>query len=372
MDNGFLGRVKAGDERAIANFKDTLLHVSLHQSEITRIWSIIIDGMRHATEIGDVNRRSRLMDFTLWLSGVRQEEATRSRYEDLAAIYGLTNSTLYPVAVTRTAATVAKVAKSDTPGGEVYLMLAKDALLMVLEHGEFENRKTAAAGLAHIPDPEVRAKLTAMAQHGPSDELKEAAGESIAAMRNAIELNLVISDRDLLLDVEYPDQNDPRRECLEQMLDAARVVLEANGREQGEDYAVAVKQLSVFGSSPDELATYFYGKRERRILARMMEHTENALLRAVLRANDDETREEAARGLESIGSDRVEGILEKMACRIGEDSKVGRLVTGTLETIMMDKCEIVDVQALPPKRPRPAPRRKRIASDPKQVLKVKL
>ena len=382
MDRRILEGLLRGDERTIAGLKAMLSEVSVHQADITGIWIGIVGGMQQAAITGDDKGRGHLMDFAIWFSDLRQDEGICGMYGDLAVIYGLPESNEASVATTRTAATVAKVIQHGVAEGQtyvplseermlmvpddggLYLQLAKDALLMMLENGEFECRKSAAAGLAHLPDQEVRATLISMAQEGANDELREAAGESIAAMRNAIELALVVSDRELLLDVEYPDQNDGRRECLEQMLDAARTVLEANGRDQGTEYATAVRQLVVFGSRPEEITSCFYTKRERRILDRMMVHVENALFRTLVRAKGDNIRGEAALGLENIGSDRVEHILEKIADRL-EGSKTGKLASETLERIRGKKVEIFDVKPLPPPR-------KRRHSNPEQVLKVKL
>lgn len=353
-----------GDGRTMAGLKDMLSQVSVHQEEMTNIWRAAIMGMHQAAATGVDDARGRLMDFALWFSDVRQDDATRDMYGDLAIIYGTPNGNGASVATMRTAAKVAKVIQENAPGIEHYLMLAKDALLMMLECGEFESRKSAATGLAYLPDPEVRARLVSIAQGGRNEELREAAGESIATMRTTIELNLVMSDRELLLDVEYPDPADPRRECLEQMLDAARIVLEANGRDQGIDYATAVRKLVVFGCRPEDITDYFYTKRERRMLDRMMMHAENALLRALVRAKDERLKEEAALGLENIGSDRVEDILEKIADRPG-DSNTARIALEALEVIRGKKVQMFDVKPLPPPRPRRH-------SDPNKVLKVKL
>lgn len=380
----FEGLLK-GDDRTISDLRDTLSHVSLHQREITGIWMGIVGGMQQAAIAGDDECRGRLMDFALWFSNdVKQDDATCLMYGDLAVIYGLPQSNEASVATTRTAATVARVIQRGVDDGQVYvpagtekmliipddggmyLQLAKEAMLVMLENGNFESRKSAAAGLAHLPDNEVRARLISMAREGISGELREAAGESIAVMRNAIELALVVSDRELRLDVEFPDKNDARRECLEQMLDAARTVLETNGKDQDMEYATAVRRLVVFGNKPEDITSAFYTKKEKRILDQMMVHVENALLRVLVRAKDHRLREEAAFGLEKIGSDRLEDILERIERRLG-DSRTGKLVSETLETIRGNKIQLEDVKPLPP---RPPPRRRRRHSDPNQVLKI--
>jgi hypothetical protein len=120
------------------------------------------------------------------------------------------------------------------------------------------------------------------------------------------------------------------------------------------DTEIAVQQLSSFGTRPGQIASLF----EPHGLKLIARNVENALLHA-LTSNDPRLRESAAAGLEKIGSDRIEDILERIISRSGKDSNVGFLASEALGAIRGSKLELVDLKAPPPPRkagPPPLPK----------------
>ncbi|MEW6749229.1 MAG: hypothetical protein AB1295_05985 [Candidatus Micrarchaeota archaeon] len=384
MDAEMMRGIMLGDAQALTELSDLLSKVTLHQDSIARIWTVLIHGIKHNWDTSQIIERSRQIDFALELGGIPQNAEVLERYGDLALIYGFPHSNEASAATGRTAARVARLSRASQEM-DGYLMLATDALLMMLKDGEADCKKFAAAGLAHVQDDEIKARLVAMARQAPSDELRKAAGESVGMMRTLREIGMARSDKEMLITAHYPDPNDPRREMLEQMLDAVIAVLKTNGNGQDEDYAIAVRELSTFAGMPEDVSVAFYGKRDRQMLERMMTHCENALLRALVKAKDEAVWKDAAYGLESMGNERIEAVLERISIREGEPNEIRRRASETLERIRGNGLEILSampVDASPPtvpdlkSPPKPPPRKKgdgcKDASDPKQALRVKV
>jgi hypothetical protein len=187
--------------------------------------------------------------------------------------------------------------------------------------------------------------LAKVARTSGISALKEAAGESIAFIRTNKDLEGARQDREFLLETGYPDPTCPQRMFIECVFSAVEALLGAGGRNPKDEIAmeVAVRQLTAFGANPGEIDGLFEGKNDKHNLGTMMKNVENALFYALTNGPTRQIKEEAARGLEKIGSDYVEEVLDRIVGRCGECHETGAIASEALANIRGKKVEIFDM-----------------------------
>ncbi len=182
-----------------------------------------------------------------------------------------------------------------------------------------------------LENAEIRSILASVAK-GSDRKAAAAAGSIMADVRTENEVEWMKANKETIL-YDYPEYS-PQRTYLECMFQAIETVMgrhPSTPREMTE-YEVALLQLSSSGN-PGQIEALFDSKGDRLNLAKMAKDVENALLYALNNGYSAEVRERAAVGLERIGSERVQDILERIAQRHGEDTEVGSLASDALARI---------------------------------------
>ncbi len=206
-----------------------------------------------------------------------------------------------------------------------------------------------------LENAEIRSILSGMAR-GADRKLSKVAGNMMADVRTENEVEWMKADRETVL-IDYPEYS-PQRLYLECMYQAIGTVM---GRypstpKERTEYEVALLQLATAGN-PGQIEALFDSKGDRLNLSKMIKDVENALLSALSNGYSPEVRQRAAQGLEKIGSQRIEDILERIAQRHGEDTEAGALASETLSRIrgksIMETAIEVETFRRPPV-PRPA------------------
>lgn len=360
IENTTLGRLKEGDAQAISFVMGELARRSLTQADITRVWESLVEGLQGN---GD---RMNLLDFASRLCSIPQDPEILKMYEDLVSLNAYSKMGYAPAI--SIGAALARISQGEVPGRldkrgrEKFVSLAKDTLFRAIEKGGEDTRKYAAEGLRHLKSPDVRMGLANVARTSSISALKEAAGDSIAFIRTNRDLEDAREDREFLLQTGYPDPASPQRLYIECVFSAVETVLGGIGKAPKDDIGmeVAVKQLSAFGACPGEIGGLFEGKNDKHNLRTMMKNVENALLYALTNGPKRGIREEAARGLEKIGSDYVEEVLDRIASRCGEDHQTGAIASEALSNIRGKKTQVFEVAPLPPPRRSQPPGRQKL------------
>ncbi|MFN7991854.1 MAG: hypothetical protein U0R44_06905 [Candidatus Micrarchaeia archaeon] len=208
---------------------------------------------------------------------------------------------------------------------------AKDRLLTILSEGNPEERKAAFGILLEAfsgdgfvslcvyqickENAQIRSELADIAKNG-KPEIAAAAGSLMAGVRIDDEKETAVADFEFLLETEYIDPTSPQRMYVEFIFDAVKTVygpLPLTKR-QSDDLEIAVKQLSAHGANPGQIEAIFESKSDQFNLRKVMKSVENALLHAFAN-NGGSVRELAASGLERIGSERVQTVLERIVAR---------------------------------------------------------
>jgi hypothetical protein len=247
---------------------------------------------------------------------------------------------------------------------------AKDAVLDCIWQGEGDSRKSAIEAFVRLfggdkaavhslavmaeKNNEIKREVSLMAK-GSDEALSKLAGSVMAQVRNRDELDSAVQDRKFLCEDILQDPTTPQRAYVECVFDAVeRVLGSRNGSSRTTEYQVALKQLASFGADPGAMKDLL----DSHTLKLVRRNVENALLHAVAKS---EFGEIAAAGLEKIGSDRVEEILERIVAREGEKSACGLLASETLERIRGRKVEET-MEFIPPvpKKTPPKDRRERL------------
>lgn len=211
-----------------------------------------------------------------------------------------------------------------------------------------------ALSIMAIEDAEISNLLGELAKEGING-IRSAASEILIMKRQGSERAGAVSDREFLLETEYPDPTSPQRLYIDCVFDAVERVLGSKASNRNE-LEIAVRQLAAYGTSPGQIEAIFESKSDKHNLKIILRNVENALLHAVA-SPDPDIRSQAACGLEKIGSDRIEQILERIVERHGEEGEVGAIADETLAKIRGDKIEILDVsfrhspKKLPPRQP---------------------
>jgi hypothetical protein len=195
---------------------------------------------------------------------------------------------------------------------------------------------------------EIKLELGSLSKSDDDRHIAKVAGIAMSYVRNRDELDSAVQDRRFLCDDIIQDPTTPQMMYVECVFDAVEKVLGAGPRTDIEkmEYQAALKQLTTFGADPGAMK----GLLDNHTLKLIRRNVENALLHALV-ASD--FRDLACAGLEKIGSDRIEEVLDKIVARIGESSPAGIAASEALENIRGRKIEetIVFVPPKPPKIP---------------------
>jgi hypothetical protein len=197
--------------------------------------------------------------------------------------------------------------------------------------------------LRNLDGPEIKGGLVSIIQNGFGNTVKCAAGQSIGPIRIREELSMAKTDREFLLASAYPDPTGPQSMYVECIFSAVETAYSPMAG--GVEMAIAIKQLSSFGARGEVLRELF----DADSLTLITRNVENALLHALMHP-DAKIREGAASGLQSIGSDRVEDILDRIVARVGQSSETGALASEALATIRGGKVEVLDDTFRPPRK----------------------
>ncbi len=235
----------------------------------------------------------------------------------------------------------------------------QESIHALLEHfGEDEFVKAALheMGLANY---DIKSGIASIAKAG--NGMSERAGRIMADIRNDDERDLARSDREFLLESEYPHDYMAQKMYVELMFKAVDTVMgpEPATKEGEVAYQAALLQLSTQGADPGQLGNLFSTRNDKHNLKIIMRNVENALLYALNNGRTNEALEQAAEGLEKIGSERVADILERIAERHGSDSQKGAIAARTAERVrdswIVEIVELEPPAALkrPPLPPRP-------------------
>lgn len=364
------GKLASGDGGAIDTASAAVSARNLSQPEIGAAWKGIISAI-----LDGKGSRSALVSMGIKLADITQNAEARDMYEKLFMLAAFPATAQSYVAIIGTGASVAKIlggeAESAALDREYYVATAKKALMGALHESEGarkgangddgkikmleQNLVLVIEALRLCESPDVKCELVAIAKNGFGETVKKAAGDSIRPMRIRDEIEGVKADREFLLESVYQDPTTPQRMYIECIFTAIETVYSQTATEN--EVSIALKQVATFGTQPGVIAELF-DSHSLKVITR---NVENALLHAVSSKNP-EHREAAANGLIKLGSDRVEGILERIVERTGEKNDVGALASEALAAIRGSKLEIMDVKPLPPpmrRTPPPPPMQKR-------------
>jgi hypothetical protein len=186
---------------------------------------------------------------------------------------------------------------------------------------------------------DVRKELSGIARD-TDNAISRLAGQVMAQIRIRDELDSVVQDREFLCDL-LPDSTSPQRAYIECVFDSVERIL--GGAPTDLEYQIALKQLSTFGADPGAMKELL----DDHTLKLIKKNVENALLHALATSG---FKAIAAAGLEKIGSDRIEHILERIEARGGEGAHTA---SETLERIRGRKVEetMEFIPQKPPKLP---------------------
>ncbi len=199
-----------------------------------------------------------------------------------------------------------------------------------------------------LENAEVRSILSSIAKG--EGKAAEAAGRIMGDVRTENEVEWMKADKETIL-CDYPEFS-PQRTYLECMFQAIETVMGRYPSTSKEmiEYEVAILQLSAVGN-PGQIESLFTSRGDRSNLAKMAKDVENALLYALSNGMSAEIRERAAAGLEKMGSERVQDILERIANRHGEESEIGALASDTLSKIRGRDIMDTAIEIMPMKKP---------------------
>jgi len=201
--------------------------------------------------------------------------------------------------------------------------------------------------------PQLRQEISLISKSVEDRHLAKMAGKVMAFVRNRDEIDSAESDRDFLLEhVLVPEMKYPtERLYVEMVFDAVIKVLDSYNPSVSER-KTATTLLCASGANPGALSENL-DSHTMKVIAR---NVENALLHAL---NYADCRERAAEGLEKIGSDRIENVLERIVEREGELGPTGIVASETLARISGRKIEkdiiLIDETVRAP-RPPPIPK----------------
>lgn len=352
MDETTLRNLAEGDPAAIAGVAGSLQRQALCQADIVRVWEAALEGIQNGRNSVELSRFAMKM-----LTEATQDPETGKMYENVLALQMYPKVAQAYVPAIGIGASLVRINEGNVPAklGPNYVQLAKNCLFNAMNKGTEDVRKFAAEALRHIPDADVRQALAAVARDGEVPAVKEAAGESVAFIRTGREIDRARKVKQSLLTDGYPDPTSPQQMYVECVFSAVERVLgrrPATAVEKTE-FEIAVRQLASSGAEPGEMAAFF----DEKSLQVMRTNVENALIYALTNGPSPRSKEDAAGGLEKIGGDRVEAILDRIVERHGESDHTGRAASDALAGIRGRALEIYEVSVPAPKnRPPPPPR----------------
>lgn len=358
-----LGRLAQGDGSAVAELEAALQSKPPTQKEISSAWKAVMESY-----LSGKGNNSALVDLGIRLCDITQNPEAREMYEKLFMLTAFPVNPNSYIAIIGVGAAVVKINKGEVQtsalDGQWYLEAARKALIRAVHATEDAIKSGRTFGMAnealeqnvifvmealrHLEGPEVKGELSFILRNGFGDKVKSVAGESIGPLRIREELRGAKADRRFLLEAAYPDPTMPQGMFIECIFSAVETVY--SPKAGGTDMAIAVRQLASFGANPGPMGELL----DAQSMNTITRNVENALLHA-LTNGDERVRVDAAGGLQKIGSDRIEDILERIVARVGEGSETGALASEALSTIRGGKVEIFDVAFPPPRSARPAP-----------------
>ncbi len=230
--------------------------------------------------------------------------------------------------------------------------IAKRCLLNAALYGDEYSRKYAVEALAHfIDDYQLKKTLVAL-EEGGADEITVAASYSLRTIREKDEVETAKADLGTLSEIEYPDVTSPQRWYIDIVFDAVETVLtRINDSKKKQEVLVALKQLAAYGAAPGPMEELI----DSHSLGMVKKNVENALIHALVHG-DDRMVEDAKEGIRKSSSDRVIGILNKVADRErngnGNLSDKGSMIRNLVAEMQKKKFG----HSLPPPLPRRTPK----------------
>ncbi len=358
-------KLAQGDNASFDTVSAAAASKGLSQTELNSAWKAVIESL--ASKNGNT---ARLVGLGIKLNDISQNPEGRDYHEKLFMLAAYPAHSHAHLAIIGVGAMVVRINSGEVQSKDVdkpwYLAMAKRCLISAI-HANEEAIKAAKEKGAPVGDMEqnvifviealrnaegsdIKAELVAIVKNGFGQQVKDVAGESIRPIRIRTEAEDARADREFLLETVYPDPTTPQRMYVECIFSAVDTVY--SGRASETEAAIALRQMATFGAQPGEIGSLF----DAHSLKLITRNVENALLHALVNGNKPH-REVAAAGLEKIGSDRVEEILERIVARTGESSEAGALASETLANIRGSKLEVVAVMVRPPSlRPPPPPR----------------
>jgi hypothetical protein len=361
-------RLAQGDGASIGIIDAAVSSRNLGQSEINSAWKALIESL--ASKNGN---SSRMVSLGIKLNEVSQNPEAREMHEKLFMLAAFPAHSLAHLAIIGVGAIVVRIRSGEAGAKSVdkpwYAEMAKKCLINAIHANEDALKRAKEKGgdvqemeqnvifiieaLRNIEGNDIKAELVAIVRNGFGQQVKDVAGASLRPIRIRNEAEDATADKEFLLESVYPDPTTPQRMYIECIFSAVETVYSAKADET--HTAIALKQMATFGAQPGEIGSLF----DAHSLKLITRNVENALLHALSSPNPSH-RETAAAGLEKIGSDRIEEILERIVGRTGESSEIGALASDALSVIRGKKLEIYDVNLPPPRRtPPPPPLQKR-------------
>ncbi|MCI0504441.1 hypothetical protein L0Y65_07100 [Candidatus Micrarchaeota archaeon] len=356
-------KLAEGDKAALAELKRMVANKSVSQPEIEGAWKALIEAIMENK--GD---HGGLVDTGIRLCDTSQNPESRDMYEKLfmLAAYPVTPSAY--IAIIGIGAAVVKIGKNEIESKAFdkpwFVETAKRCLIRAIHETESAIHSGRTCGMTSealeqnvifmiealrlIDSPEVKGELVSIIRNGFGDQVKCVAGESIGPIRVKDELEGAKADREFLLETVYPDTTAPQCMYIECVFSAVETVYSPKAAEA--DMLIAVRQLASYGATPGPMGEIL-DAHSIRLITR---NVENALLHALTHGSA-KAREDAAAGLQKMGSDRIEEILERIVVRLGEGSATGALASEALSCIRGGKVELLDVTFPPPRYSKPPP-----------------
>ncbi|MEW6721957.1 MAG: hypothetical protein AB1324_01710 [Candidatus Micrarchaeota archaeon] len=370
-------KIAQGDIESITHFQEILRLGVIEKDDVPGMLSYVVEGMAKMSEKGEEGVRQKFALFSiatqlnlmllpqsdlpkkdmavreLWDALVKDGKSrdvsdkdieTVQRYEDLVAVafngpekaLGKLPQSMQKAAIVTaensfrqiisTGAALAKMAKNEIEPDARYVQAAEACLQNAAKYGNEQNRKYAAECLEHVPTAMFSACKTQMG------------AEYDASLPQGLYAEFVF-----------------------RTIESVYSPKEGNGK-AAKELETAVGQLVIYAAKRGEIELMFDSGRDKANLDGIMARVEDALLFALERAPEKETRERAAEGLEAIGSDRIEECLGRLVKRYGKDNSVGFLAHTTLENIESRKYEEIEIVEdkplrLPPPKPMAQPPR---------------
>ncbi|MFH0885403.1 MAG: HEAT repeat domain-containing protein [Candidatus Micrarchaeota archaeon] len=361
-------KLAKGDSAPLDEVSAAISSRNLTQPEINATWKALFEAV--SSKNGNT---ARLVDLGISLCNISQNPEARDMHEKLFMLAAFPLNPRAHVAIIGVGASVVRINAGEVETKAVdrqwYLGMAKRCLINAIHANEGAIKKAGEKGdpiqdmeqnvifiieaLRQIEGNDVKAELVAIVRNGFGKKVKDVAGGSIGPIRIRDEADGATADKDFLIETVYPDPTTPQRMYIECIFSAVETVY--SGKASENETAIALKQLTTFGAQPGEIGSLF-DAHSLRVITR---NVENALLHALSSPNPAH-REVAAAGLEKIGSDRIEEILERIVARSGESSEVSALASEALSVIRGNKLEIFEVRLPPPfRKPAPPPLQKR-------------